>query len=459
MVETNILIIDDEEDIGFALSRSLAKDGHQVKAVLSGEEGLEYIKNNLVDLVLLDIRLPNMDGFQVLNVIKEIDPDPLVIMMTAYPEIEIAVRALKMGAYDYLIKPFRDIGEVRLVVQKALETRKLKREVTHLYRLQQQDELGSEIFGSSPKIREVKELIKIVGETPRTSILIEGESGTGKELVANAIHYSSNRRDNPLIKINCSAIPENLVESELFGHEKGAFTDAKTLKKGLFELAHTGTIFLDEISSLKLSLQPKLLRILETQSFRRIGGTNDINVDVRVITATNQNLTECIKNGTFREDLYYRLKVMVIELPPLHERREDILPLAKLFIDQNNRDLNKNILGLSSEVEQVLQQYSWPGNVRELKNVIERAVILCRGNYLNIEHLPHELNSASQKAPVKIGEALTSNMSLDEMEKRHILFVLAENNNNKSQTARVLGISRSTLREKLRQYGIEDDSD
>jgi len=459
LVETNILIIDDEEDIGFALSRSLAKDGHQVKAVLSGEEGLEYIKNNLVDLVLLDIRLPNMDGFQVLNVIKEIDPDPLVIMMTAYPEIEIAVRALKMGAYDYLIKPFRDIGEVRLVVQKALETRKLKREVTHLYRLQQQDELGSEIFGSSPKIREVKELIKIVGETPRTSILIEGESGTGKELVANAIHYSSNRRDNPLIKINCSAIPENLVESELFGHEKGAFTDAKTLKKGLFELAHTGTIFLDEISSLKLSLQPKLLRILETQSFRRIGGTNDINVDVRVITATNQNLTECIKNGTFREDLYYRLKVMVIELPPLHERREDILPLAKLFIDQNNRDLNKNILGLSSEVEQVLQQYSWPGNVRELKNVIERAVILCRGNYLNIEHLPHELNSASQKAPVKIGEALTSNMSLDEMEKRHILFVLAENNNNKSQTARVLGISRSTLREKLRQYGIEDDSD
>jgi len=456
-METKLLIIDDEDDIGFALSRSLSKDGHQIETVTTGEAGIEYIKNNLVDLVLLDIRLPNKNGFQVLKEIKEIDPDVLIVMMTAYPDIEPAIRAMKMGAHDYLTKPFQDVSEVRLIVQKALETQKLQREVARLKRKQEIEPLNSEIFGSSPKIEKVKELIHLVSGVPRTSVLVQGESGTGKELVANALHYSSVRTENPLVKINCSAIPENLLESELFGYEKGAFTDAKNMKKGLFELANTGTIFLDEISSLKMALQPKLLRILETQSFRRIGGTNDIKVDVRILAATNQNLDDCVKEGTFRDDLYYRLKVMVIDLPPLRERQDDIILLAKLFLDQNNRIFNKNILDLTPEAEKTLVHYHWPGNVRELKNVLERAIILCQDEFIDTKHLPHELNIASQKAPVKIGEKLTSDMSIDEMEKRHILFVLEANENNKSQTARVLGISRSTLREKLRQYGIADE--
>ena len=459
MLDTRILIIDDEEDIGFGLKRSLEKDGHQVESLLSGEEGIDYIKNNLIDLVLLDIRLPNKDGFQVLSELKEIDPDILVIMMTAYPDLEPAIRSMKLGAYDYLIKPFQDLSEVRLVAQKALETQKLRREVARLHRLKDIEQIHSEIFGDSSQINKVKEMIQIVSGVPRTSVLIQGQSGTGKELVANAVHYSSDRTDKPLIIINCSAIPDTLLESELFGHEKGAFTDAKLMKKGLFEMANTGTIFLDEISSLKLSLQPKLLRILETQSFRRIGGTNDINVDVRIVAATNQNLDECVKEGTFRADLYYRLKVMVIDLPTLQERGDDILLLAKLFIDQNNRDFNKNIFGLTPEAEKVLLYYQWPGNVRELKNVIERAVILCQDEWISPDNLPHELNVASKKAPVKTGGRLTSNMSLSEMERRHILFVLDAHENNKSQTARVLGISRSTLREKLRQYGIADDSE
>ena len=459
MLETKLLIIDDEEDIGFALSRNLEKDGHLVESVLSGEDGLEYIRNNIVDLVLLDIRLPKKDGFQILKEIKEIDPDILIIMMTAYPDIEPALRAMKMGASDYLTKPFQDVSDVRSVVHKALENQKLRREVARIHRQKQVEIVNSELFGNSAKINDVKKMIQIVSNVPRTSVLIQGESGTGKELVANAIHFSSVRAGNPFVKINCSAIPDNLLESELFGHERGAFTDAKNLKKGLFELANTGTIFLDEISSLKLSLQPKLLRILETQSFRRIGGINDIKFDVRILTATNQNLDNCVKEGLFRDDLFYRLKVMVIDLPPLRERPDDIILLAKLFIDQNNRNFNKNILGLSDEAEKILLHYHWPGNVRELKNVLERGVILCTETKISLEHLPHELNIASQKSPVKIGEKLTSDMSLDEMERRHILFVLEANNNNKSQTARVLGISRSTLREKLRQYGIENGLD
>ena len=457
MSDASILIVEDNEDFALTIADVLRKKKYEVKPVFTGEEGLEYVRNHLVDLVLLDIRLPGKSGLEVIRELKDLDPDIVVIMMTAFADIEPAIEAMKMGAFDYLVKPF-DLEELRLVVSKALETQQLRREVARL-RWQKEKELPeSELYGNSPKMLEVKELIRIVSQTPRTSVLIQGESGTGKELVANAIHYSSQRRNNPFIKINCSAIPENLLESELFGYEKGAFTDARSTKKGLFELAHTGTIFLDEISSLKPELQPKLLRILETQTFRRVGGTNDINVDVRIIAATNQNLEECVKQGTFREDLFYRLKVMVIDLPPLRERKEDIIPLAKLFIDQNNKVFNKNIQGLTPEAEQILIHYQWPGNVRELKNVIERAVILCRDSLIGPEHLPHELNKASQQAPVEVGDDSATGMSLAEVEKRHILSVLKAHNFNKSQTARVLGISRSTLREKLRLYGIEEEN-
>jgi DNA-binding NtrC family response regulator len=360
-----------------------------------------------------------------------------------------------MGAFDYLLKGF-DHEELRTVVKKALDMYRLKREVSQLQENERKNYPDIAIFGTSPKIKYIKDLIKIVARTPKTSVLIEGESGTGKELVAKAVHNLSSRSDKPLIAINCSAIPENLMESELFGYEKGAFTDAKSLKKGVFELAHCGTLFLDEISSMKLSLQPKLLRVLETQSFRRIGGTSDIKIDVRIIAATNQNLKECVDNGSFREDLYYRLKVMVINLPPLRERVEDIVPMAKMFIEQNNKEFSKNIMGFSKEAEQLMLNFDWPGNVRELKNIMERAVILCQGNVVTEEYLPSELRSAKPKDPKPIsyqsptGEAL----SLQDIEQKHILEILEKFNGNKSKAARVLNISRSTLREKLKQYGI-----
>jgi len=455
-MKERILIVDDEEDLTLGWSRCLSKAGYEVKTASSGEEALEILKHEIFDLVLLDIRLPQMDGMTVLSHALEIDPDLLVIMITAHGSVQSAVDAMRIGAYDYLSKGF-DLEELKVVVKKALDMHKLKREVSQ-YKLNEQRLYPDiAIFGNSPKIRSVKELIKVVARTPKTSVLIQGESGTGKELVSKAIHKLSTRADKPLIAINCSAIPENLMESELFGYEKGAFTDAKNMKKGVFELAHGGTLFLDEISSMKLSLQPKLLRILETQSFRRIGGTSDIKIDVRIIAATNQNLKQCVDNGTFREDLYYRLKVMVINLPPLQERAEDIMPMAKMFVEQNNREFSKNITGFSDEAEQLLVNYNWPGNVRELKNVMERAAILCQGEIIAADHLPIELRTTPPKENKTITTSLSNNeeeLSLQEIEQKHIIETLHKFDGNKSKAARVLNISRSTLREKLKQYGI-----
>ncbi|NOY76506.1 MAG: sigma-54-dependent Fis family transcriptional regulator [Calditrichaeota bacterium] len=452
MGEASILVVEDNEDLCTAVAYNLRKKGYDVETAFSGEEALEKASRKILDLVLLDINLPGIDGIHVLSKLKAHDPDLLVIMITAYGDLTHAISAMQAGAYDYLTKPF-ELEELRLKVDKALETQRLRREVNQ-FRRQQMDDPIRGIYGHSPKIQEVKNLISLVAQTPRTSVLIQGESGTGKELVANAIHYASNRRNKPLVKINCSAIPDNLIESELFGHEKGAFTDAKILKKGIFEIANGGTLFLDEVSSLKLNLQPKLLRILETQTLRRVGGTVDIPVDVRIVTATNKNLEDSVKDGEFREDLFYRLKVMVIDVPPLRDRKEDILPLAKLFLDVNNREFNKDIKGISPEAEKVLLYYSWPGNVRELKNVIERASILCQKDWLEPEHLPLELQTESESTHVETESDYSAGFSLDEMEKRHILHVLKQNKNNKSKTARILGISRSTLREKLRQYGL-----
>ena len=457
MGEASILVVEDNEDLCTAVAYNLKKKGYEVETAFSGEEALEKANRKILDLVLLDINLPGIDGITVLSKLKAHDPDLLVIMITAYGDLSHAISAMQAGAYDYLTKPF-ELEELRLKVEKALETQRLRREVNQ-FRRQQIDDPIVGIYGNSPKIQAVKNLITLVASTPRTSVLIQGESGTGKELVANAIHYASVRRNKALVKINCSAIPDNLIESELFGHEKGAFTDAKILKKGIFEIANGGTLFLDEVSSLKLSLQPKLLRILETQSLRRVGGTVDIPVDVRIVTATNKNLEDSVKDGEFREDLYYRLKVMVIDVPPLRERQEDILPLAKLFLNRNNQEFNKNILGISTEAEKVLLYYSWPGNVRELKNVIERASILCQDNWLGPDHLPLELQMESEATHVETESEYSADFSLNEMEKRHILHVLKQNKNNKSRTARVLGISRSTLREKLRQYGLVTEND
>ncbi|HEX9934961.1 MAG TPA: sigma-54 dependent transcriptional regulator, partial [bacterium] len=313
MNQPRILIIEDNDDLAFTLSKVLKKEGVTVSSVKSAEEGITTFQKELVDLVLLDLKLPKMGGMAALEHFKELDPETVVIMMTATTDVKPAIEAMKKGAFDYLLKPF-ELEEMKLVVHKALEMNQLKREVARLKWEHKDKHPYDLIYGESKSIQEIRRLIQIIAETPKTSVLIQGESGTGKELVANAIHYTSNRASKPFIKINCSAIPDNLLESELFGHEKGAFTDAKTMKKGLFEMANGGTIFLDEISSMKLSLQPKLLRVLETQGFRRIGGTSDIKIDIRVLAASNSNLGDLVKSREFRDDLYYRLKVMEIIL-------------------------------------------------------------------------------------------------------------------------------------------------
>jgi two-component system response regulator AtoC len=451
MDNVKILIVEDNEDLSFSLMKVLKKEGYAVMTAGTGEEGISIFRNELVDLVLLDLKLPKMGGIEVLQQMKEIDSDILVLMMTALTDAKPAIEAMKQGAYDYLMKPF-ELEELRLVIKKALETHDLKREVARLKRGHQSKYPDDVLYGESSSIKEVRELIHIVAETPRTSVLIQGESGTGKELVANAIHYSSRRSNQPFIKINCSAIPDNLLESELFGHEKGAFTDAKVMKKGLFELANGGTIFLDEISSMKLALQPKILRVIETQTFKRIGGVTDIKIDVRVVAATNTDLSELVKNQEFRDDLYYRLKVMEIYIPALRDRREDIPLLTKLFLEEYNKEFNRNVQKLHPQTEELLLAYSWPGNVRELKNVIERGVILCRQNVLVPEHLPIELHEGEEPRPIP--KVSMGNVSLQEMEKHHILDVLKSVKGNKSQAARILDISRSTLREKLKNYQL-----
>lgn len=451
MKNAKILIVEDNDDLLFTLNQVLKKEGYKLFSAASGEEAVTLINNELIDLVLLDLRLPKMNGIEVLQKIKERDPDILVLMMTASTDPKPAIEAMKKGAYDYLMKPF-ELDEVKFVVSKALETFELKREVARLKRKRDKSDPCDAMYGNSSKIKEVKHLVGVVAATPKTSVLIQGDSGTGKELVANAIHYSSQRAEQPFIKLNCSALPDNLLESELFGFEKGAFTDAKTMKKGLFELANNGTIFLDEISSMKLSLQPKLLRVIESQTFRRIGGVSDIKIDVRVIAATNDDLAACVKRGEFRDDLYYRLKVMEITIPPLAERIEDTMILAKVFLQEYNKEFNRNVTNIDPEVEQLFQGYSWPGNIRELKNVIERGVILCQGDTLLPEHLPIELHG---KGDVKeVVRSSLGRVSLQEMEKEHILEVLNTVEGNKSKAARILNISRSTLREKLKAYGM-----
>lgn len=460
--KANILIVEDDSTISLGLEKTLKRDGYEVLSVESGERALIILNREVIDLILLDIKLPKMNGFEVLERIKEIDPEPLVIMITALHDVPEVVKAIRAGAHDYIPKPFEN-ETVRLRVRKSLENRLLKKEVFALKRQQKERYPANMLFGNSPAIKEVQRLIKLIAETPRTPVLIQGESGTGKELVADAVHNASARANKPIIKINCSAIPELLLESELFGHEKGAFTDAKTLKKGMFELANNGSIFLDEVSSMKMSLQPKILRVLEEQTIRRIGGTQDIKINVRIIAASNQDLEKQVHEEAFREDLLYRLKVIVIELPPLRERQIDILPLAKLFLDANNKEFNKNIQSISPEAQTLILNYHWPGNVRELKNVMERAAILANSDCITTDHLPLELKPGKSKSVafsspipqvVSPSEESHADQSLQEIEKKHIIEILKRHDGNKSKAARILNISRSTLREKLKAYGI-----
>lgn len=458
-MKPSILIVDDDEAMRDTLADVLKKGDYDVYSVGSGEETFSIIKKNIIDLILLDMRLPDGDGLDVLKKIKEFDTEILVIIMTAYSDVQTAVFAMKTGAYHYINKPF-DLEELKILIEKGLETKSLINEVRRLRSQQNEGNRKNQIFGVTSQVQYVKELIGMISKTNKTSVLIQGESGTGKELAANAIHYNSKRVHKPLMKINCSAIPDSLLESELFGYEKGAFTDAKSTKKGLFELADGGTVFLDEIGDMKPFLQSKILRVIENQCFMRVGGEREIKVDVRIIAATNKDLESLVQEGLFRKDLYYRLKVMVVEMPPLRDRKEDILLLSNLFIEEINREYGKNINGLTEDAKKIMVQYSWPGNVRELKNVIERAMILTDQPYISPKQLPFELrhregvgSKTFELNPFENCEMIP----LEEMEKIHLSNVLRRLEWNKSKASKILGISRATLRAKVKKYHLPNN--
>ncbi len=452
-----ILVVDDEQLIRWTLEQHLVKEGYDVTTVESAEKGLELINEEAPDLVLLDNRLPDMSGLQLLEKINVQERGLMVIMITAYGMVETAVKAMKLGAYDYISKPF-NLEEITFVIKKALEAGSLRKQVT-LLRQQCRGQVDA-IIGGSEEMAKVKNLILKIAKSDATTVLIQGESGTGKELVARAIHASSARADKPFMAVNCAALPVTLLESELMGHEKGAFTDAKAAKKGLFELADGGTVFLDEIGDMDLSMQAKLLRVLENKTFKRVGGVKDIKVDVRVISATNQELSRAISEGRFRKDLYYRLQVVPVNLPPLRERGDDILLLGRYFITYFNQELHKNVRGISKEVEQILLLYPWPGNVRELKNALERAMILDVDTDLLPEHLPQEIlenrHEAATGMPVSLDGFVIPDhgISMEDVEHALVKKALEIAAGNQTKAAQLLRMPRDTFRRRMKRFGI-----
>ncbi len=452
-----ILVVDDEQLIRWTLEQHLVKEGYEVASVDSAEKGLEVINEEAPDLVLLDNRLPDMSGLELLEKINVPERGLMVIMITAYGMVETAVKAMKLGAYDYISKPF-NLDEITFVIKKAIEAGSLRRQVT-LLRQQCRGRVDA-IIGESDEMVKLKNLILKIAKSDATTVLIQGESGTGKELVAKAIHASSARADKPFMAVNCAALPVTLLESELMGHEKGAFTDAKAAKKGLFELADGGTVFLDEIGDMDLSMQAKLLRVLESKTFKRVGGVKDIKVDVRVISATNQELSRAINEGRFRKDLYYRLQVVPVNLPPLRERGEDILLLARYFITYFNQELHKNVRGISKEAEQILLLYPWPGNVRELKNALERAMILEVDTDLLPEHLPQEIlenrHEAATGMPVSLdGFSIPDHgISMEDVEHALVKKALDIAGGNQTKAAQLLHMPRDAFRRRMKRFGI-----
>ncbi|MBI4823431.1 MAG: sigma-54-dependent Fis family transcriptional regulator [Nitrospirae bacterium] len=456
MSEAKILVIDDEKLLRWSLEQNFTKEGYTVFTAEKGLEGLAAFREEMPDITFLDIHLPDVSGITVLEGIKEIRGDALVVMITAFGDIQTAVKTIKLGAYDFLEKPF-NMDKLKILVQKALETVSLRKEVFQ-FRSHLSARYGIDsIVGKSEEIKRVFEMITKIAKSDATTILLQGESGTGKDLTAKVIHYQSKRADKPFMEINCTALPETLIESELFGHEKGAFTDAKTMKQGLFELADGGTIYLDEIGDMKPNTQAKLLKVIESKVFKHIGGTKDIEVDIRIIAATNKDIAEDVRKGNFREDLYYRLKVIPLVMPPLRERKEDILILAKYFIHELNREFKKNFKGLSKETEKCFLEYSWPGNVRELKNVIERVMILESEDYILPDHLPVELTYKTQA----IQTAKTINIripprgiDIEEVEKELIRQALDSTRGNQTKAARLLNLTRDTLRYRMQKFGF-----
>lgn len=450
-----ILVIDDEKLLRWSMQQNLSKEGYAVITAEKGMEGLELFIEENPDIVLLDIHLPDISGINVLESIRKEDPNAIVIMVTAFGDIETAVKTIKFGAYDFVEKPF-NLDKLKILIGKALETCVLRREVSQ-FRSQLSTKYGfSNVIGTSEEMLKIMELTRKVAKSDATTILLQGQSGTGKDLIAKVIHYESNRASRPFMDINCTALPDTLIESELFGYEKGAFTDAKQAKKGLFELADGGTVFLDEIADIKLGTQAKLLKVIENKTFKRIGGVKDIAVNLRIIAATNKNIAEEVRKENFREDLYYRLKVIPIYLPPLKERPDDILPLAKFFIDDFNREFKKDVKGLSKETESAFLNYPWPGNVRELKNVIERAMILENEEYILPEHLPGEFSPIETSVAGMINTPIVlppGGFDIEEVEKNIIKQALEQAKWNQTKAAKMLNLTRDALRYRMQKFG------
>ena len=461
-----ILLVDDQDSIRYFLSKTLVEEGYEVRTAATAAQALETINSELPDLVLLDLKLPDRTGLQVLADLKDILGEICVIMMTAFGDIKTAVEAMKLGAYDYVNKPI-NLEQLMFVIEKGLKSRELGRELLQLRRRHKLDSDSTVIPSQSPSMLTVYNTVQQVAKSDSTTVLIEGESGTGKDVIANMIHRISARHALPFMEINCASLPEELLESELFGHEKGAFTDAKSQKLGLMELANRGTLFLDEIGEMSLTIQVKLLRVLERMSFKRVGGTKDITVNVRIISATNRNLAQAVENKTFREDLYYRLKVVPVYIPPLRERKEDILVLTKHFLHLYNKQFRKGFQSISQECAEVLLNYEWPGNIRELKNMLERVVLLEDGETLVPAQLPiasqvsrhlsavRRLENALARPIPEDGvdfDQLISDVEIDLIQKASRQCAW-----NQSRTAELLRMKRDKLRYRMKIYDIQTE--
>jgi DNA-binding NtrC family response regulator len=447
---TRILIVDDEEIVRESLSAWLEKDGYTLATAQDGETALERVRNERWSILLVDLKMPGIDGLQVLEQARKLQPDAAAVIMTAYATVDSAVEAMKLGAYDYLVKPF-DPEELSLMIQKIVSQQALVRENVLLRKVLKREYRFRDLISKSPAMQAVFDLARTAARSSST-ILILGESGTGKELVARAVHAESPRSGAPFVAVSCAALTETLLESELFGHEKGAFTGAAARRKGKFEMAQGGTLFLDEIGDISPKLQLDLLRVLEDRRFFRVGGSESVQVDARIIAATNRDLAKAVADGAFREDLFYRLNVIPVQLPPLRERLVDLPLLVEHFLEQLGAEMNRRVDEVSSEAMAALMAHTWPGNVRELRNILERAIVVASGRVIQVADL-------GLRRPAADEAAIGPRASLDEVEKHHIALVLAECGGNISQAARTLGIDRATLYNKMKKYQLRKDGE